>query len=125
MKKILLLLVLPIMLLNSCKEEGNDPVEDADLFVGTYIGVSKIEIEKVDENSINLNFIHNGDWTQWNHTFYAKVDGNLLTIPAWQYWQSESLNCRGDGFLVNGVLTINYYYSNGNRELGVTYDKIK
>lgn len=84
-----------------------------------------MEIEKIDKSSVKLNFIHGDGWAAWNHSFYATVSGKSLTIPEWQYWESERLNCKGDGFLVDNRLIINFYYSNGHKELGVTFDKIK
>jgi hypothetical protein len=109
----------------SCqKDNHNIGLDDADHFVGTFMGPDRLEVEKLDANSVNLHFIHSGGWTEWNHTFYATVSGKSLTIPAWQNWESEGLKCSGDGFLAGNVLTINYYYSSGFKELGVTYDRI-
>lgn len=95
------------------------------LFVGSYVGLDYLEIEKIDNSSVKLNFIHNGGWTVWNHSFYATVSGKSLTIPEWQRWESERLNCKGDGFIVDNILTINLYYSNGDKELGITFEKVK
>lgn len=124
MKRVLFLICISFVITNSCKNDDENSKNDADLFVGVYMGIDKIEIEKIDVNSIKLNFIHTGGWDVWNHSFYATVSGATLTIPAWQYWELEDLDCSGDGFLIDGVLTINYYYSNGHKELGVTYEKI-
>ena len=121
-----IILVSAFLITTSCQKDVTENQEDeADFFVGIYYSGDKLEIQKVDKSSVKLIFTHSGGWTQWNHTFFATVAGNSLTIPEWQYWESEGLNCKGNGFLVDNVLTINYYYSNGSKELGVTYDKVK
>jgi len=126
MKKLIcVLLLLSSLLYISCQKDNRDiGIDDADQFVGTFMGPDQLEIKKIDANSVDLIFTQY-EGSDWNHTFYAIVDGKTLTIPAWQNWESEGLKCSGDGFLAGGVLTINYYYSSGFKELGVTYDRIK
>jgi hypothetical protein len=122
--KIIYLILLLIIIAVSCQKEDsaiNDPV---DIFVGLYMGPDQLEIKKIDANSVDLIFTQY-EGSDWNHTFYAIVDGKSLTIPAWQNWESEGLKVSGEGFLAGNLLTINYYYSSGLKELGVTYDKIK
>ncbi|MFW5804673.1 MAG: hypothetical protein ACOCWG_05535 [bacterium] len=121
--KILYIVLLLFMIAVSCQKEDSATKDPADIFEGLYMGPDQLEIKKIDANSVDLIFTHS-EGSDWNHTFYATVDGKKLTIPAWQNWESEGLKVSGDGFLAGNVLTINYYYSSGFKELGVTYDKI-
>jgi hypothetical protein len=126
MKKINILYIVIVLFLIavSCQKEDSTANDPADIFVGLYMGPDQLEIKKIDANSVDLIFTQY-EGSDWNHTFYATVSGKSLTIPAWQNWESEGLKCSGDGFLAGNVLTINYYYSSGFKELGVTYDRIK
>ena len=125
MKKVFFLISISFLITISCQKDNETNIDDADLFVGVYSRGDKLEIQKVDKSSVRLIFTHGGGWTKWDHVFFGTVSGNSLTIPEWQYWESTNLNCKGNGFLIDNVLTINYYYSNGLSELGVTYEKIK
>jgi hypothetical protein len=126
MKKLIcVLFLLSSLLYFSCQKDNRDiGIDDADIFVGLYMGPGQLEVKKIDANSVDLVFTQY-EGSDWNHTFYATIDRKTLTIPAWQNWESEGEKVSGDGFLAGNVLTINYYYSSGQKELGVTYDKIK